>query len=64
MNRERHHIVRSEADQSRPLVYLTSAARRRRRIGELVMTVAIFTLLVIAGVTWVLVGGAIMRGDH
>ena len=63
MNRERHHIVRNEADQPRPLVYLTSAAKRRRRISDLATTVLIIALLLVAGVTWVLVGAAVMRGD-
>ena len=64
MNRERHHIIRNEADQPRPLVYLSSAARRHRRIGDLVTTILIVSLLLIAGATWVLVGGVIMRGER
>ena len=60
----RHNIVRCEADQAKPLVYLTSLRRTPQRMGGYVAAGFFIALILIAGAVWMLVGPGIMRGPR
>ncbi len=60
----RHNIVRCEADQTKPLAYLTCAPRTKVRIGGYVAAGFFIALILIAGAVWMLVGPGIMRGPR
>ena len=64
MTAPRHHIVRCEADQTRPPAYLTQVRKPRPRIAGYVTAGLVIALILIAGTVWMLVGPSIMRGPR
>ena len=57
----RHHIVRCEAGQTKPLAYLTAVQPPKPRFAGYVAAGFFIALILVAGAVWMLVGPGIMR---
>ena len=60
-----HRIVRNEADQEKPLVYISLyRAGRRRMGGYLAAAIAGGLLVLVAAVAFAVLGGALISGGR
>lgn len=60
----RHHIVRCETDQPKPLAYLTCLPRPKPKFGGYIAAGFFIALILIGGAVWMIVGPGIMRGPR